>query len=143
MQQSLAALVQLRLRVCWPIKSRPPSPTPLSMQSGTTVALWLCQAHCHGRGTDTLHGVGAFQPGASPHEQCCCQFHFRPRGPTQPVHEHVPRLAAQQWGWRFSAECLGPAGACPTADEIDEPKKSLREIASGTAWHRRRRFSAC
>ena len=46
-------------------------------------------------------------------------------------------------GANFSAECFGPACACPTADEIDERKKTVREIASGTAWHRRRRFSAC
>ena len=40
-------------------------------------------------------------------------------------------------GWRN----LGRQG-WSKLDWIDQPKKLVREITSGTAWHRRRRFSA-
>ena len=86
-------------------------------------------------------GVGASQPRASAHEQCW-KVHLQLPARSRQVLAHVHRRATDSWRSRFSAECFRLAFARDTDDEIDQPKKPVREITSGTAWHRRRRFSA-
>ena len=87
-------------------------------------------------------GVGASQPRASAHEQCW-KVHLQLPARSRQVLAHVHRRATDSWRSRVSAECFRLAFAHDADDEIDQPKKHVREITSGTAWHRRRRFSAC
>ena len=83
-----------------------------------------------------------FSSGDSAHEQCW-KVHLQLPARSRQVLAHVHRRATDSWRSRFSAECFRLAFARDTDDEIDQPKKTVREITSGTAWHRRRRFSAC
>ena len=111
--------------------------------------------HCRRRRRHRLHQMSmpplpfgsikriaiCFSSGDSAHEQCW-KVHLQLPARSRQVLAHVHRRATDSWRLRFSAECFRLASARDADDEIDQPKKPVREITSGTAWHRRRRFSA-